>query len=89
MIIKFEIEDIVKIESRNKVFVFAMLLNPGLEWRLSDNAKLGDVEIEPRFQIPRKIDENGNIRLDFFAFELKNNEDKDHLSIHQVVDLKY
>ena len=87
MNIQFEIESIFKLHTRNKVCVFARLLNSNLDWKLTDESKLGSVQIENWLDIPRAHDKNGNRRLDLFAFQLKNNDDKDKLTINQVVDL--
>jgi hypothetical protein len=87
MIIQFEIEDIFKLDTRNKVCVFARVLNSDLSWKLTDESKLGVVRIENWLEIPRSHDKDGNIRLDLFAFLLKNNDDKDKLKVNQIVEL--
>jgi hypothetical protein len=87
MNIQFEIEHIFKLHARNKVCVFARLLDSSLDWKLTNESKLGQVQIENWFDIPRAHDKDGNIRLDLFAFQLKNNDDKNKLNINQVVEL--
>ncbi len=87
MIIQFEIENIFTLHSRNKFVVLARLLHSNIDWKLSEKSKLGQVEIENWFDIPRAHDKNGNQRLDLFAFALKNNEDKDKLQVNQIVEL--
>lgn len=84
---EFEIEDIFELQSRNKVCVFVKLLTPNSNWQLSDESKLGPVQIENWFDIPRKLDKDGNIRLDLFLFVFKNNIDKDKLKINQIAEL--
>ena len=84
----FEIENIFKLTNRNKIIVFARLLEPNLgEWRVTDKSKIGGVEIEPFLDMPRALDKNGNPRLDLFAFILKKTEDKDKFQTGRVVEL--
>jgi hypothetical protein len=59
---KFEIECIFKVTLRDKSYVTARLLNSNLDWKLSDKSKLGEVEIENWFDIPRESDTLGNQR---------------------------
>ena len=87
MNIQFEIENIFELKPRDKIFVLARLLNSNLDWRLTDESKLDEVQIENWFDIPRSVDKNGNQRLDLFAFMLKNNDDKGKLTINQIVEL--
>ncbi len=87
MDVKFEIESIFKLRARNKVVVFARLLDSNLDWKLSEKSKLEQVEIENWFDIPRALDKDGNIRLDLFAFALKNNMDEYKLQIGQIAEL--
>jgi hypothetical protein len=75
------------LQSRNKICVFAKLLTPALNWKLTEEPKLGQVEIENWFDIPRSLDKNGNVRLDLFAFVLKNNNDEDKIQVSQIVEL--
>ena len=87
MSIQFNIESVVKLTSRNKTLVFAKLLNSNLDWKLSENSKLGLVEIENWVDIPRAHDKEGNIRWDLFVFQLKNNNDNDKLKINEIAEL--
>ena len=84
---EFEIEYIFELKSRNKIYVFAKLLTPNSDWHLSDKSKLGDVEIEKSIDIPRKLDDDGNVRLNLFAFVLKNNNDRNKLKVNQIAEL--
>jgi hypothetical protein len=84
---QFEIEHIFTLQSRNKVCVFARLLDSNSDWKLTNESKLGDVQIENLFDIPRAHDKDGNIRLDLFAFLLKKSDDINKLQINQIVEL--
>ena len=46
MNIQFEIENVFKLYARNKICVFARLLNTNSDWKLTDEFKLGQVQIE-------------------------------------------
>jgi hypothetical protein len=87
MKIQFEIESVFKLSLRDKVYVFAKQMNSNLDWKLTDNSKLGVIQIENWCDIPRAIDKNGNQGLDLFAFVLKNKYDKDKLKEGQIVEL--
>lgn len=87
MRIQFEIEEVIRISFRNKFYVFVKELIPGIDWNLSDQSNLGEVEIEKWLDIPRAHDKNGNIRFDLFVFELKNNDDNDTLTKGDIVEL--
>ena len=85
MKIQFEIENVI--ELRNRICVFAKQLNSNLDWQLTDDSKLGQVQIEKWCDIPRSLDKDGNIRLDLIAFILKENDDKHKLKVNQTVEL--
>ncbi len=87
MNIEFEIEDIFEMEETTKVCVFARLLNTKLEWQLSDESAIGEVKIEKWCDSPRTFNNDGDIRLDLFAFVLKNKNDKARLKINQIAEL--
>lgn len=84
---RFEIEGIFKIKSRNKVYILAKLLDLDQKCTLTDKSRLGNVEIEKWFDIPRAHDNDGNLRSDLFAFAMKRSEDESKLQINQVVEL--
>ena len=87
MSIQFEIESIFKIESRNKYFVAAKLLSSNPDWKLTEKTRLGQIEIENWFDIPRALDKDGNIRFDLFIFQLKNSDDRNKIKINEIVEL--
>jgi hypothetical protein len=72
---KFKIEEIFELKGRDKICVLAKLLDIDSSFQLTDKSRLGEVEIENWFDIPRKLDDNGNIRVDLYAFLLKNKLD--------------
>ena len=81
-----EIEFIVRLSARDQIIIGAKRLND-VDFKMSDTSSLGNIPIEKFIDIPRAHDKEGNIRLDLFAFILKNKSDKDKLSIGQTVEL--
>lgn len=71
--IVFELEYTSAIQ--DEAYVFARLLQPETDFTLTDTALINDIPIKKHVTMPRKLDENGNIRLDIFAFVLKNKND--------------
>ena len=82
----FEIESIFEMKSRDQIVIFARRLNE-IDFNLETTATLNNIPIEPWTDIPRAHDSNGNIRLDLFAFILRNKIDKDKLSVGETVEL--
>lgn len=82
----FEIEEIIRITNRG-YFVLGRIQESGINCQITENSKLGNVEIEKFMDIPRVLDEKGNQRLDLFAFKLKNRSDKSKLFKGQIVEL--
>ena len=87
MKIQFEIESVFKLSTRDIVSVHAKQMDSSLDWQLTDNSKLGVIQIQKWCDIPRALDKNGNQRLDLFAFVLKDNDGKDKLKEGQIVEL--
>lgn len=87
MYIQFEIETIFELKAHNNIYVLSRLITKNINGQLTDNSKLGGVAIEKWFDIPRAHDKEGNLRLDLYAFALKNSIDKDKLKVGQIVDL--
>lgn len=83
---KFEIEGIFKITNIGHI-ISARLIDKDSDFRLTDNSKLGGIEIKNWLEIPRAKDKEGKPRLDLFVFRLKNSEDKDELKEKDVVEL--
>ena len=85
----FKMEQTFLLSEKNRVYVFAKLLSINLDFKLSGISKLGPVDIENWFDIPIAHDEMGNIRLDLYAFALKNNADRDKLKVGEIVELSF
>jgi hypothetical protein len=83
----FEIEAFFELSSKKQVYVLARILDKDFNFKLTDDSRLGNVPIEKWFDIPRAQDANGNVRIDLFAFLLKNVDDKELLKIGDVTEL--
>jgi hypothetical protein len=75
--IAFEIESVFTVTGRGLV-VLARCLEPQSFVTLR-YATLGGVPIEPWTDIPRKLEPDGQPRLDLFAFVLRRPEDRPRL----------
>ena len=85
MDILFEIESVFKV-SNIGYFIGTRLLSD-LNFRLTNNPRLGGVEITDWFDIPRSVDEKGRQRQGIFIFQFKNSEDREKLEQGQIVEL--
>ncbi len=83
---KFQIEAIFKITNRG-YFITAISLDITEKFEVTEKSKLRNVPIKPFITQPRSIDENGNQRIDLFAFQLKNDLDFEKLKVGEIVDL--
>jgi len=83
---KFKIEAIFKINQRG-YFVAAKLIDKREQFTLTENSKLGTVDIFPQTQIPRKLDNKGKLITDIWLFRLKNDSDFDKLKEGEIVEL--
>ena len=83
---KFQIEAIFKITNRG-YFVTVICLENDNTFEVTDKSKLGNIAIKPFLTQPRAIDENGNQRMDLFAFQLKNDIDFEKLRAGEIVNL--
>lgn len=84
--LKFEVEGVFMMANVGPV-VLARLLTNTPHFRLTDDSMLGNTEIIKRIEMPRSIDENGEIKLDLFVFRLVNEEDKDNFSKSALIEL--
>lgn len=82
---KFQIEQIFSI--KDKTYLLTKSQDTNVNFKLSDNSFLGDIEIENWFDIPRAIDDNGNQRIDTFAFVLKYEADKERIKEGEILGL--
>jgi hypothetical protein len=85
--IRFKIIDTFNITNVGGI-VMAECLDEEYDFSLSDSAMFGEVPIKPIINMPRKIDEKGNVMLNVFAFQLRENSDKDKFRKGEVVLLK-
>ncbi len=86
---RFDIEHVFTTKTkRPKPIVLARLLDVRSDFYLTDDSRLGDIEITKNFTIPRIIDKEGNPRLDIFAFEIKYRNDIDKFQKGQIVELE-
>lgn len=85
--IQFEIEYVMQSQDRYEVHIFAKQINVGVDWKLTEMSKLGNVPIKPYSSIPRKLDVYGHPRYDIFVFILKHKTDKNRLIIGDIVEL--
>lgn len=75
-----------KLEPRIGV-VFAQCLDEG-DFELCDGATLGEVSIQPKVDMPRTLDADGQIRLDVFAFFPTDSKDVEKFVVGEVVSLE-
>jgi hypothetical protein len=50
-------------------FIFARLIDGLADFELKEGSKLGGIPIYNYVDMPRTLDENGNLRLDIFVFK--------------------
>ncbi|AXY73643.1 hypothetical protein D3H65_06465 [Paraflavitalea soli] len=85
MIAKFKVEGVITV--KDKVYVLTKFINTDINFILTDNSYLGLVPIERWMDIPRAHDEEGNLRVDLFAFVLKHSEDKGKIKTGEMLEL--
>jgi len=86
MQVKFRIGKTLEI--KDKVYVFAELVEKNYKFKLSNNSFLGEIAIENRMEIPKALDKNGKQRYDLFVFVLKDKNDRHKLKQFDIVVLK-
>lgn len=86
MAVQFEIEDIFEIKGRG-ILVSARCLGQMENLWVTENSRLGNVPIRKWFEIPRKLDGDGTLRLDCIFFRLKDETDRHNLKKGQIVSL--
>ena len=89
--VKFEIEYNWKTGTgkHTKYFVFARCLEMDKEFYVTAHSKLGEIEIGNYLNLPRALDEEGNVRLDAFAFKIRHKRDAGRLKEGQIVELTH
>ena len=83
---KFKIEGIFEITGRG-YFIAAECLEKSYDYRLTENSKLGNVEITTTRIFNKPMDKSGNIRMNCFTFQLKNEIDLKKLKVGEIVNL--
>jgi len=86
MAILLEIESVFKITNRG-MFVGLRLIDPELNFHITENSFLGGVKLAQFLEIPRSIDSNGNQRRDIVVLQLKNQDDAGKLIPGTIVEL--
>ena len=71
MILTFEIMHVYFLHNRGQ-FIFARLLEGGVDFEVRDGAVFGGVPIYNYVDMPRLIDDNSEQRLDVFVFKPLN-----------------
>lgn len=82
---KFQIEQVLTV--KEKVYVLAEHINPDINFTLTDSTSLATVPIENWIDIPRAVDSQGNLRNNYYAFVLKNSQDKNKVSVGETMDM--
>jgi hypothetical protein len=85
MIAKFQVEYFNAIKS--KIYVLCKRLNEDINCYLSDHSYLGDFPIEKWIDMPKAIDEDGNQRMDLYAFVLKDSADKEKIKVNDIYEM--
>lgn len=86
LFLKFEVESVTEILNHG-VVVFARKLEKG-DFPLADNIFLNECEVKS-CDIPRKIDVNGDPRLDLWGFILVNKKHPSKFEAGDKVDLTW
>lgn len=76
-----------KLKIKDRIYVFGELVNKNDRFNLEEGATLGGVPIEPYLDIPRKLAENGQVRLDVFVFQLSDPKDESSIGLNTIVEL--
>ena len=84
MPVLFKIEHIFTSIDRT---ILAECLEKDKNFYVTKNMRLGTVELEEWFEIPRALDQNGRPRYDLFVFKMKNKQDVAKLKAGDVVQL--
>lgn len=80
----FEVENVTTITGRGP-FIFVKVLGCK-DFRVESGLELHGCEIVGG-DIPRALDNEGNQRLDFWGFQLKNDGDEANFSVGDIVEL--
>jgi len=88
MTFKFEILHVSSFHNRGQ-FIFARLLNEGLDFEVKDGAVFGGVPVYNDVDMPRMLDDNNELRLDVFVFRPLKPMKEDTFIQGQQVELQH
>jgi hypothetical protein len=83
--VNFRIEKILTINY--KIYLQTRSLEANVNFKLSDNALLGGLNIENWYTTSENIGDNTNVNSNSFTFALKNETDKDKLKLNDILRL--
>lgn len=81
---RFEIECILELQIG---MILAKQLDAG-NFTLLEGATLGGIPITPTLDMPRKLDSEGRVRLDVFAFRPCSKHDVNRFAVGDIVELR-
>jgi len=82
----FKIENIFTVTERGK-FIGVRQMDEEKGWSIEKGSKLADFELKVYFDVPRKLDKNGNLETGFYMMKLKYEEDYDKIKEGDVLPL--
>jgi len=80
---KFRIE----FTSKKDGFIVTKLLDLKNKFWIDSNSRLNNVKIKPTISQPRKLDENGNICLDYYVFRAVDSKEVKNFKVDEIVIL--
>jgi hypothetical protein len=86
MTIKLKIEKILSIAGQGQYILVRPIVS-GQELTLTEKTYLDNVELDTYLDIPRKLNENGELDLDLYSVKLKNDHEIFRLKENTIVDL--
>ena len=86
MALLFEIISVSTIHNRDQ-YIFARLIDGGVDFKLKDGATLGGIPIHNYLDIPRVTDQKDEPRLDIFVFKPLKPIAPDSFVEGQIVEL--
>ena len=86
MIEEFEIMKVTDIHNRGQ-FIFVRQINVGHNFEIKKGSMLEDIPLNQYLDMPRKIDENGEQRMDVFIFRPAEKIPPDYFTEGQIVKL--
>jgi hypothetical protein len=84
---EFVVEEIFALGTHG-TFVLVRLLSDDASFVLSENPRLGEVQLMRWVEVPSRFDADGQPVLNCFVFQLKSPEDESRLQVGQRVVLE-